>query len=110
MELTPYLSFNGQCAAAFKFYEKALDGKIVFIMTYGESPMAEQVPADWRDRVMHVSLKVEGNAMLQAGDAAPDRETKTTGFCVNIRVEDPEQAERVFNTLAEGGTVQMPLQ
>ena len=109
MELTPYLSFNGQCAAAFKFYEKAFNGKIVFIMTYGESPMAEQVPADWRDRVMHVSLKVE-NAMLQAADAPPDRETKTTGFCVNIRVEDSEQAERVFDALAEGGTVQMPLQ
>ena len=110
MQLTPYLSFNGQCAAAFKFYEQVLDGKIEFLMTYGESPMAGQVPPDWSDRVMHATLKVDGNAMIMGADAPPDRESKTTGFCVNMGVEMPEKAEGIFNALAEGGKVQMPLQ
>ena len=42
MQLNPYLSFNGQCEAAFKFYEQCLSGKIVAMLTYGESPMAKQ--------------------------------------------------------------------
>lgn len=46
MQLNPYLNFNGNCAAAFKFYEKSLGGKIGMMMTFGESPMADQVPRD----------------------------------------------------------------
>jgi len=42
MQLNPYLTFNGRCEAAFKFYEKVLGGKIEAMMTYGSSPMAEQ--------------------------------------------------------------------
>jgi len=53
MQLNPYLNFNGNCAAAFKFYEKNLGGKIGMMMTFGESPMAEQVPAAHRGKVMH---------------------------------------------------------
>lgn len=48
MQLNPYLVFNGQCETAFKFYEKALGGKIEAMMTHGESPMSQQVPPEWR--------------------------------------------------------------
>ena len=51
MELSPYLNFNGQCAAAFRFYEQCLGGKIVMMQTHGESPMKDRVPADWHDKV-----------------------------------------------------------
>ena len=44
MQLNPYLLFNGQCEAAFKFYEKCLGGKIVAKVTHGESPMAKDTP------------------------------------------------------------------
>jgi PhnB protein len=47
MQINPYLVFNGQCEAAFKFYEKCLGGKIEAIFTFGQSPMADQVPAEW---------------------------------------------------------------
>lgn len=50
MQLNPYLSFNGKCEAAFKFYEQCLGGKIGVILTYGSSPMAEQTPPEWRDK------------------------------------------------------------
>jgi len=55
MQMNPYLVFNGQCEAAFKFYEKALGGKIEFMMTHGDSPMSEQVPAEWRSKIMHAA-------------------------------------------------------
>src|SRR5712672_2338146 len=56
MQMNPYLTFNGQCEAAFKFYEKCLSGKIVMMLANGGSPMADQVPADRRDKILHARL------------------------------------------------------
>ena len=47
MQLNPYLSFNGQCEAAFTFYAQVLDGKNIAMLTYGDSPIAEQTSSDW---------------------------------------------------------------
>ena len=109
MELNPYLNFNGNCAAAFKYYEKNLGGKIAMMMTFGESPMAEQMPADWRGKVMHARMTV-GDYVLMGSDAPPDRFSPMKGFCVSLQVDSVAEAERMFKALAENGTVQMPIQ
>lgn len=109
MKINPYLTFNGRCDEAFKFYEKALRGKIVGTMTYGESPMADQVPAEWRSRVIHVALEVDGQ-MLMGADAPPQYYRQPEGFSVSLQVKDTAEAERIFNALAEKGNVKMPLQ
>jgi PhnB protein len=108
MQLNPYLSFNGRCAAAFRFYEKVLGGKIVMMMSYGQSPMADQTPPDLRDKVMHARL-VAGDAVLMGSDAPPDRYQETKGVMVALGIDDPAEAERIFHALAENGTVQMPI-
>src|SRR5215471_7162791 len=82
MRLNPYLSFNGQCEAAFRFYEKCLGGKITFMMTYGESPMAAQAPPGWGKKIVHATLTVD-NCMLQGADVTPERYEKPQGFSVN---------------------------
>ena len=109
MELNPYLNFNGRCEAAFKFYEKCLGGKITMMMTHGQSPMADQTPADWRDKIMHARMTV-GDRVLMGSDAPPEHYQKPQGFSVSLSVTDPADAERKFNALAQNGTVQMPLQ
>ena len=109
MQLNPYLNFNGQCEAAFKFYEKCLGGKIVFTMTYGESPMADKVPVEWRKKILHVRLMV-GDQALMGADAPPEHYEKPQGFSVTIGIDDPSEAERIFHALAENGTVTMPVQ
>ncbi|HXM35737.1 MAG TPA: VOC family protein [Pyrinomonadaceae bacterium] len=109
MQLSPMLSFNGQCEAAFKFYEQYLGGKMQTLMTWGDSPMADQVPSEWRDRIIHASLIV-GETSLLGGDAPPDRYEEPRGFSVAIQIDDPAEAERIFKALAENGTVQMPMQ
>ena len=58
MQINPYLAFNGQCEAAFKFYEKCLGGKIVMMMTNAGSPMADQVPAEQHGQILHARLMV----------------------------------------------------
>lgn len=109
MEVSTYLGFNGQCEAALKFYEQCLGGKIEAMMTYGESPMAAQVPPEWKSKVIHGRLKV-GEAVLMAGDAPPERYKKPNGFSVALGLKDPAEAERIFKALSEGGTVEMPIQ
>ena len=109
MKLNAYLNFNGDCAAAFKFYERCLGGKIVFTQTHGESPMADQVPPAWRDRIMHATLKV-GDTLLMGTDAPPEHYQKPQGLYVSLSVATPADADRIFNALAQQGTVQMPVQ
>ena len=109
MQLNPYLFFNGQCEAAFKFYEQCLGGKIVAMFSHAGTPAEEQVPADWRDKIMHARMLV-GDEALMGSDAPPEHYEQTKGFSVSLSIDDPAQAERVFNALAEKGTVKMPFQ
>ena len=109
MRLNPYLSFNGHCEAAFRFYERCLGGKIITMLTWGESPMAEQAPAEWRNKILHATLCV-GDAVLQGADSPPGQHEETKGFSVMIEVEDPTAAERIIHAMAENGTVRLPIQ
>ena len=108
MRLNTYLVFNGQCEAAFKFYEQCLGGKIVGMFTHAGTPAAEQVPPEWFGKIMHASLKV-GDDLLMGYDAPPDRYKGAHGFSVNIAVEQPAEAERIFQALSENGKVHMPI-
>jgi PhnB protein len=109
MQLNPYLTFNGQCEAAFKFYAQCLGGKIEAMMPHAGTPAEEHVPVEWRDKIMHARLAV-GDGVLMGSDAPPERYEKPRGFSVSLQIKDPAQAERAFHALAEGGAVQMPIQ
>ncbi|HXL45300.1 MAG TPA: VOC family protein [Candidatus Binatia bacterium] len=109
MQLNPYLGFNGQCEAAFKFYERCLRGKIEAMLSHEGTPMENQVPAEWRKKILHARLVV-GDAVLMGGDMPPERYEAPKGFSVTIGVTEPAEAERIFKALSENGTVTMPLQ
>ena len=109
MQLSPYLHFKGQCEEAFKFYEKALNGKLDFLMAFEKSPMANQVPADWQNKVMHATLTA-GGVRVMGSDPPPDRYQKPQGFSMAVNLKDAAEADRVFKALAEGGAELMPIQ
>ncbi|MGH9530442.1 MAG: VOC family protein [Terriglobales bacterium] len=109
VKLNPYLNFNGQCEAAFKFYEKCLGAKIASTFPFKDSPMAKDVPAEWQSKLMHATLNMKDEVLMGA-DAPPGRYSKPQGFSVSIGLKDVAQSERIFRALAEGGTVQMPIQ
>ena len=109
MQLNTYLLFTGQCEEAFKFYEKLLGGKIEFIMTHEGTPAESQVPAEWLKKIMHARMSVNGH-VLMGSDAPPGRQAKPQGFSVNISVQEPAEAERIFQGLSESGEVRMPIQ
>ena len=109
-DLATYLSFDGQCETAFKHYEKVLRGKILMMMRHADAPAGSGVPQnpETANRIMHARLKV-GDCLLMGGDAPPQFASKPQGFCANIMVDDPAEAERMFRDLGEGGRVQMPI-
>jgi PhnB protein len=109
MQISPHLTFNGKCEEAFKFYQQCLGGNIQTMMTWGESPMADQVPSEWRDRIIHATLIV-GDSALGGGDSPPDRYEAPRGITVAIQIDDVADAERIFGALSERGSVTMPLQ
>jgi PhnB protein len=109
MKLNPYLSFDGRCREAFEFYQQALGGKITFMQTIGESPMAASMPHAAHDRILHVTLHI-GDQVLQGADAPLGQFTEPGGFCVAIEFDAVADGERVFNALAENGMVRMPFQ
>ncbi|HZT50734.1 MAG TPA: VOC family protein [Stellaceae bacterium] len=109
MQMTPYLTFAGTCEAAFEFYARCLGGRIVAKMTYAETPMADQMPAESRGKIAHARL-VAGDRVLMGSDAPPGRFEETRGMSVMLGIDDPAEAERVFAALADGGTVRMPIQ
>ena len=109
MQLNPYLFFDGQCEAAFKFYEKCLGGKITAMLVHEGTPAAEHVPPEWRNKIMHARLVV-GDEVLMGSDAPPDHRQKPQGFSVTLGIDKPADAERIFHALAEGGKVTMPIE
>jgi len=110
MQLNPYLMFNGQCEAAFKFYEGCLGGKIAFKITNGESPMAKDTPKERLNHILHARFEVDGKTLM-GSDSPPERyEKPTKGFFVSLGIDTPKEAERVFAVLSEKAEVSMPLQ
>jgi len=109
MDVNIYLTFDGRCAEAFDEYARVLGGKVAFRQTYGETPMAEHVPAEQHGRVMHSELHLDGKVIM-GSDAPPEWYTTPGGFSVSLQFDDLEAGRRAFDALAEGGTVKMALQ
>jgi PhnB protein len=109
MQAIPHLHFKGHCSEAFRFYAETLGGRIAFAMTYGESPVASQTAPEARNQIIHARLELGGQAITGC-DAPADRYRAPQGFNVLAELATPAEAERVFNTLADDGTVTMPFQ
>ena len=107
-DLATYLSFDGQCEAAFKFYEQVLRGHIKLLMHYKDAPPEIQCAPGSENRVMHVSLQV-GDRFLMGGDAPSQHFSKPQGFSVSISVDTPAEADRIFGELSADGQIRMPI-
>jgi len=108
MQIENYVLFNGQCEEAFNFYAQVLGGK-VDMMTFENSPMAGQASPDMQKKILHARL-VAGNAVLMGSDCSSGHYQVPQGFGVSLSVEEPKEAERLFEALSKDGKVQMPIQ
>ena len=106
-----YLAFNGNCADAMRFYERALGGKLEVLMSGADSPMADQIPKESAHRILHARLVLPGGGTLFAGDCPENMPYEgIKGVSIAVDYATVDQAEKVFNALADGGQVTMPMQ
>lgn len=108
MKLTPYLYFSGNAEEALNFYEEVLGGKIEMLSRYADSPMP--CDDDWKAKIMHARLVFNDNTIMisdsfKGGEVGMDGNVQ-----LNIEIDDVEALEIVFNKIAIGGKVIMPLQ
>jgi PhnB protein len=104
--VNPYIAFKGTCRDAIEFYKTALGAEVLFTQTVGESPMSNMGPAN---NIMHCTIKVGGSTLMMCDDPRPDASTAGGNISLAIGLNDPARAKELFDNLAKGGTVIMPL-
>jgi PhnB protein len=109
MTMNPYVCFKGDCEAAFKYYEQHLGGEMGGIFRYGGTQLSGSVPEGWPDKIMHGSITIGGQT-LQAADVSPGQYEAPKGFSLTLQIKRTADAERIFEAMADGGQVRMPLE
>ena len=109
MKVNTYLNFGGNCADAFRFYEKELGGKINMLMTHDQNPSPSPIPPELAKTVLHASITI-GGATMMASDVPPDRFQPIRSVYLCLAVDSDAEAERIHALLSEGGQIYMPMQ
>jgi PhnB protein len=105
MKVNTYVNFHGNCAEAFRYYERHLGARIGMMMTHSQSPESH-VGSDWENAALHARISI-CDVELWAADI-PKAEPMRSAY-LTLRVDNDGEAERVFSALADSGRVLMPL-
>lgn len=111
MQLEPYLFFDGTCEEALNFYKDVFGGEIEGLSRWKDMPKdsgGPEVTPDTADRVMHANFRSAGVSFM-ASDASPGKTYGEGAISLSLGTNDVAEAERVFNRLAQGGKVEMPM-
>ena len=110
MPVTPYLFLDGRAEEAIEFYKKNLGAKVDNMMRFKEAPPNAGPTPDPKtlDKVMHACITINGTQVfLSDGDCKGS--SKFEGFSLALDAKEPAEGERMFNALAQGGQVRMPM-
>jgi PhnB protein len=114
MKIHPYLNFESKAEEAFRFYEKALGGKLTEIHRFGSMPQQDgfELTPEQKNLVMHVGLELPDGEMIMASDMlagmGPQR-VEGNNISISVHPGSKQEADRIFNALAQGGTITMPI-
>jgi PhnB protein len=108
MHVQSYLFFDGRCDEAIDFYKKTLGAKVDMLMRWKDSPEKSMCTPDNENKVMHSSLTI-GETRVMASDGRNTGKPEFKGFALSVNAKDDADADRMFNALADGGSVVMPL-
>jgi len=105
--LNPYLTFNGNCREAMTFYKECLGGELT-LMVVGESPVADQMPPQFKDQILHSSLKTKDMEFM-GSDMQPEKllEGNAVHLCLTCNTE--EETRSLYDKLAEDGKARQPV-
>ena len=107
MRMNTYVNFHGNCAEAFRYYERHLGARVDMMMTHAQSPARARLTRDWKDAVLHARISI-ADVELWAADI-PKAEPMRSAY-LSLRLDSDQEAERVFSVLSDGGRVSMPIE
>ena len=107
-QLNAYLSFNGNCEEAMRFYEKTLNGKLEALLTFAQTPVGDQTPEADKNRIMHAYLTFDGQGLMAADAPTGMKFEPMRGCALALSYASADEGKRVFDALAEGGKITMP--
>ena len=108
MAFDPYLFFGGNCREAFTRYQEVFGGELQ-LLTMADTPDSEDVPAEQADLIIHAALTLDGRLLMGSDDPTTDDFGPVQGMMVSYSASDADDARRVFDALAEGGSVNQAL-
>lgn len=109
MKLRTYLNYGGNCEQAFRFYEQHLGGKIIMMVRHSEQPNPQDVPANWKNAILHARISI-GDSELMGADIPPERFQPIRSVYLSLSVGSNDEAERIYALLSDGGQIFMPMQ
>ena len=108
MAFDPYLFFGGNCREAFTRYQEVFGGELQ-LLTMADTPDSEDVAAEQADLIIHAALTLDGRLLMGSDDPTTDDFGPVQGMMVSYSASDADDARRVFDALAEGGSVNQAL-
>ena len=108
MSVQPYLFFDGRCEEAINFYKAKLGAQEIMLLRWKDSPDPQMAQPANEEKIMHARLQI-GNTSLLASDGSCQGSASFSGFALSLTAANPEEAERFFTALSDGGEVRMPL-
>ncbi len=110
--INPYINFNGNAEEAFTFYKSVFGGEFANIARFKDMESPEfPVSVKEANKVMHIALPIGPNMLM--GNDVPEAMGRTNEnenrSKISINCESKEEADRLFNGLSVGGTVEFPM-
>ena len=114
MRIHPYLNFDGKTEEAVRFYAQALGGKLTEIHRFGSMPSQGglELTPEQKNLVMHVGLELPDGQMIMASDVLEGMgppHVEGNNISISVHPDSRQDADRIFNALAQGGTITMPI-
>ena len=113
-KMNPYLNFDGKAEEAFNFYKSVFGGEFMGgLSRMRDAPGMENLSEDEKNRVMHVALPISDGYTLMASDSIPSMGQELVegnNYYVSLHPDSKDEADRLFNGLSAGGTVEMPME
>lgn len=109
----PYLNFDGKAEEAFNFYKSVFGGEFSFFAKMSDMPESDKLTQEEKNRVMHVALPINEHTTLMASDCVPSAGhvlKEGNNMYINLNADSREDADRLFNGLSAGGTIEMPME
>ena len=112
-KLNIYLNFAGNTEEAFNFYRSVFGGEFSHVIRYKDMPMeGVNIPKEDENKLMHISLPIGKDDVLMATDSLESlgMELKQgNNVYISVHPDSKEEADRIFNDLSAGGTIEMPI-